>query len=243
MSKTKMTGIEIPKVNKKAKRHVTLYMESNGEGSQGGNIPQPSEENVGKILTVIQDANDEYVYSLEEPEVDEQDITNLRTDVVGSMVNSNNILWNSTPAGSKPTFTQIAPHIFEASGTASALGLSYTVSGNSIDGVAQLNSIFEANDGNKPKLKYVGMGFNPIFTTSNQVISMELKGGGTSNYARLYGFCYGKYHRITMNGSNSYRWCGIIDFGYYRLVFSWSGSSTISSNTTIKLQIVCTGIV
>ena len=29
MSKTKMTGIEIPKVNKKAKRYVTLYMENN----------------------------------------------------------------------------------------------------------------------------------------------------------------------------------------------------------------------
>lgn len=36
MSKTKMTGVEIPKINKKAKRYVTLYMEGSGNGSSSG---------------------------------------------------------------------------------------------------------------------------------------------------------------------------------------------------------------
>lgn len=38
MNKIKMNGVEIPKVNKKAKRYVTLYMEGNNSSS-GGAVP------------------------------------------------------------------------------------------------------------------------------------------------------------------------------------------------------------
>lgn len=255
----RITGKLIHKDNRYMQFLADFWPDKPISGSGGDSdtkLPQPSEENVGKILTSTQDENNNYIYSLEYPSATSSDIQTLDNkidDNIGNLAKGGATaqhLWYQTP--NVPNFTKIAPNVWQTSGTASQLYINYDSYNNgrvpAFNGVEFINNYRTKN---YSKLGTFAIGIQPRFTVTNQEISMSLIGGGMSNVIAscLMGVCYfNPGNRFSGNGqtgsSGQFKKWFSIDFGYFKMIFSWPGvSAELTNNTVITITIVCTGIV